>query len=75
MRTRWAVAQIDHAQRVLESPANLADKRSKNFVPMNGLVPETIEALQTNVLETGAVQLENRAKRKKSPDEFGLACT
>ena len=64
MRTRWAMTQIDHAQRVLEHLAILAHQRGARFVPKDGPMFKTIEAVQAYVLEIGAIQLENRPERK-----------
>ena len=64
MRTRWAMTQIDHAQRVLEHLTILAHQRGARFVPKDGPMFKTIEAVQAYVLEIGAIQLENRPKRK-----------
>ena len=53
------MTQIDHAQRVLEHLAILAHQRGARFVPKDGLMYHTIEAVQAYVLEIGAIQLEN----------------
>ena len=73
MRTRGAVPQIDLAQRVLENLAVVTDQRCRRFVPKDGPMLETVEAIQANVLKIGAAQLENFPQRKKTPDELGLA--
>ena len=67
MRTGWDVTQIHFAQRVLENLAIVAHQRSRSFVPKDGPMPKAVEAVQANVLQIGAIQFENRAKRKKVP--------
>ena len=74
MLTRWAVAQIDRTQRVLENLAIVAHQGCRSFVPKDGPMPQTIEAVQADVLQIGAIQLEHRPKRKETPNKFGLAC-
>ena len=74
MLTCGAVAQINLTQWVLENLAIVAHQRCRSFVPKDGPMPKTIEAVQANVLQIGASQLENRPKRKESPNKFGLAC-
>ena len=73
MLTRWAVAQIDLTLRMLENLAIVAHQGCISFIPKDGPVPQTIEAVQADVLQIGAIELQHCPKRKKTPNEFCLA--
>ena len=64
MRTRWAMPQFDHASRVLEHLAIVAHQRCARFVPKHGPMLKTVEAIQGNVLQIGAIQLATDPREK-----------
>ena len=53
------MTQIDRTERVLEHLAIVAHQGSRSFVSKDGPMPKAVEAVQTDVLQIGAIQLEN----------------
>ena len=73
MLTCRRMPKIDLALRMLEDLPVLAHKCRASFVPQNGLVLQSVETMQTDVLQICTMQFQNTPYWKQSPNKCGLA--